>query len=319
MATSRPNQASSFTSRLHLISRPSDGGLGNQAKGFPHRREAMFQGPTLLPGILGDLWNGVKGAAQGVGDAMADGWHWFEDTFLNRFLSDTPDRATPGAPVDDTSDTAPLSYRAGLGQIGIARDGDPLQVVFPHSSAFSSWPWQVRGTASLRSAIQAMQDLRVGDSFQIGNFVGEGHYKDHPWTEECQGVATDGSYWYISSNNSSRQGIYKFAPGMALKDFFPTSRFGSGHLGAIDCYNDGTTTWIYAALEQPNQVLIVDTTFKDARTSQLKDKDRGDPPQGDFPWCAINPWNGWLYSSNFLDVSEVYAYDPKMTFATSQA
>ena len=30
------------------------------------------------------------------------------------------------------------------------------------------------------------------------------------WTEECQGITTDGNFWYVVSNNEDKRALYKF-------------------------------------------------------------------------------------------------------------
>jgi hypothetical protein len=136
------------------------------------------------------------------------------------------------------------------------------------------------------------------------------------WTEECQGVTTDGQCWFFSSNNKmddiNRQRIYKFTEDMEFLDFFPVGKFGCGHLGGIDFYKG----IIYAAMEQPSKVLLINSNLQSATEAKLNGKTTNSaPPQGkSFPWCAINPWNGYLYSSKFDNVSEIYGYDPKDNF-----
>lgn len=36
-------------------------------------------------------------------------------------------------------------------------------------------------------------------------------YSNHAWTEEFQGMCTDGTYWYIVSNASEKQRLYKLS------------------------------------------------------------------------------------------------------------
>jgi hypothetical protein len=38
----------------------------------------------------------------------------------------------------------------------------------------------------------------------------EGQFFNHDWTEECQGVTHDDSYWYLSSNHKGKQRVYRF-------------------------------------------------------------------------------------------------------------
>jgi hypothetical protein len=69
-----------------------------------------------------------------------------------------------------------------------------------------------------------------------------------------------------------------------------------------------------------HRVLELDAESLDVRGSTLlrppgtpgvDDPERSYPHRGgSFPWCAVNPWNGYLYTSNFNGVEDVYAYDP---------
>ena len=142
------------------------------------------------------------------------------------------------------------------------------------------------------------------------------------WTEECQGVTHDTRHWFFSSNRNPivgapRRGIHRLSSGLRERGFFGVDFTGHEHIGDID-HHDGR---IYAAMERPPGILWVDTAFSRHGRATLKDH-RGSVPSpqgGSLPWCAINPWNGWLYSSRFGDadqpaIGEVFAYDPDDDF-----
>jgi len=138
----------------------------------------------------------------------------------------------------------------------------------------------------------------------------EGKSENYDWTEECQGVTSDGQYWYFPSNNNSKRGIYKMGfKNFSFVDFFPTDGYGD-HIGDIDYYNG----WIYAPFEPTLQVLMITPDFQSSRMAHLQGADGGPPPQKEFPWCAINPWNSYLYSSDFYDVAQINSYDPNDNF-----
>jgi len=138
----------------------------------------------------------------------------------------------------------------------------------------------------------------------------EGKFYNKDWTEECQGVTHDDTHWYLSSNQAGKQRVYRFSLDNKVVSHVKLAGNGSGHLGDIDYY-DGR---IYCAMEQPVKIVIIDAPpFNGWWTAGLKGESGGSPPQGgSCPWCAINPWNGLLYSSTFGDDSpgenKLYAY-----------
>jgi outer membrane protein assembly factor BamB len=204
--------------------------------------------------------------------------------------------------------------------IGEPSPGKPIQSV-PHG--FRVFP----KSGSLRMTMHAMNSPEIGrwslkytDSFY-----------NHDWTEECQGLTTDGTNMFIVSNNDSHRAIHKFTMnwehiwdtvypyrdmvkvsvahkpgtkgGIAYKDI--------SHIGAPDYYKGK----IYVPVEGTKaRVWVLDTN--------LNSLDRFDlgayavPPQKlKMPWLAINPWNELLYSSISGDegvpVSRLYAYELK--------
>jgi hypothetical protein len=130
-----------------------------------------------------------------------------------------------------------------------------------------------------------------------------GVYENHAWTEECQGIATDGKYWYISSNNKERRALYKFTMGMELVKSTDVAKHGvvSAHIGGLD-YFDGK---LYVALEQPKQLLVIDTEFKNASLHQFSGND---PLGGTFAWCTIHPITGDLCTTKFDGASALFSY-----------
>jgi hypothetical protein len=199
-----------------------------------------------------------------------------------------------------------LSYRGSLKEIQEPRPGQPIPAF---RSDFQTAP------SSMRAAITSMAHPRVSEWSKAN----EGVFENEDWTEECQGVTSDGKFWYISSNNNGhwwfpggrKQRIYRFDRNMALMDQFDTYVAGSNHLGDIDYYQGR----IYAALEEPIQVLMVSTSdFSTWSRASLRGPTGGSAPQDHMSWCAINPWNGYLYSSQFDGVAEVFAYDPAHEF-----
>lgn len=185
-----------------------------------------------------------------------------------------------------------LTLRTNLSQIGIS----PMNTVrFPRD--FHSMP------RSLRLAVHAMQSPRVDEWMQLGDFEPD----TEMWTEECQCMITDGEYWYASSNNDDFRGVYKLS-----FDFHEIAKVElppelGNHPGAMDIY-DGR---LYVPVEGDRPRLwVLDLDLNPLEQCTLFGREGGEPPQDHMPWCAFNPWNGYLYSSEFASVTELYAYDP---------
>lgn len=167
--------------------------------------------------------------------------------------------------------------------------------------------------ASLLDLMKATQDPQVSRWRKTS----EESINNQDFTEENQGVTSDGRDWFFSSNKESRRGIYRFSNAMQEQDFFGINFTGHEHIGDIDFYKGR----IYAAMEQPAGILWLNTSFSSHGRDTLKARNGTTPsPQGNsLPWCAVNPWNGWLYSSKFGDsdkpaIDQVFAYNPADNF-----
>ena len=123
----------------------------------------------------------------------------------------------------------------------------------------------------------------------------EKQFSNKDWTEECQGVTHDDSHWYLSSNREGKQRVYSFSMNFDDKRYVDVEGNGSDHLGDIDYYQGR----IYCAMEGPIKILIIDAPpFSGYWQAELTEETMGVSPQVSCPWCAVNPWNGLLYSSN---------------------
>jgi len=133
-------------------------------------------------------------------------------------------------------------------------------------------------------------------------------FENLTWSEECQGLTTDGQYWYVCSNNEDYRAIYKFSLNFNQSLGSVELPTGSGnHVGDIDYY-DGK---IYIAVADPkSRVWVIDGNLNTLEVTDL------DPAVSFFMgWCAINPWNGYLYSSAGDGVHRIHVYDPAKQFA----
>lgn len=196
--------------------------------------------------------------------------------------------------------------------------GTTVQV--PHD--FHSWP------KSLKEMIHAMNPPLIEQWVQSYEHV----FENRRWSEECQGIASDGKSWFLVSNYNEIKALYKFSfdfkmlkatpPGGYSGDWDPRAFAGDLHLGALNYYDDK----IYVPLEPSACVWILDTDLNTLDVKPLEGTFKAeDRKQGDrMPWCAVNPWNKRLYSSKFGNspyydeeftlvdydpVSEVHCYD----------
>jgi len=195
-----------------------------------------------------------------------------------------------------------ISLKESLHQIDALRP-DALPLAVP--GALHSSPRSVRRLA----AAARPSDIA---SWVMGN---RREFANETWTEECQGLTTDGEFWYISSNNEDLRAIHKFDRHFRRLGgaTFP-SHLGN-HIGDID-YFEGT---IYAAIEPSRSVAMFDTSPHFIGSAQLQPGRLRELPQEKMPWCAIHPWNGLLYTSNDDDVRQIHAYDPRNNFAYAKS
>ncbi len=131
-----------------------------------------------------------------------------------------------------------------------------------------------------------------------------------------QGVATDGKYYYTSGSLTAF-GMTSLAKWDAetmellVKNDSPipseyVNNYGSDHVGGISYY-DGK---IYAAVENEAEDLPLIITY-DARSLKMVEVfelPNENLPDG-IPWCCVDGDNGYLYCSQFNEVSEILAFD----------
>lgn len=209
-----------------------------------------------------------------------------------------------------------VSLRNSFLKIGEPKPGKSIPAI---PSGFNSFP------DSLKAAIEAMQS----PSMESWSLVKMDELDNKVWTEECQGMTSDGNFWYVGSNSGKDsfdpetfefiehyRGVYKFK-----LDFIPVihrSFSEEGHVGP-PCVYDGK---VYIPIgDGKPRVWLLDTNLMDQGIYELGRN--GTTQNGNIPWCAINPWNGNLYSSIFGnnqgedddgDVDGLYVYDPDDNF-----
>jgi hypothetical protein len=159
-----------------------------------------------------------------------------------------------------------------------------------------------------------MTDPGVGQWLDVGiTFKSENTEDSH----EAQGVTTDGTNWYLSSNGSKRvvvfdqhwKRLFTVSPTSTVWDAMrnagqPRDDWGKGesqpHFGA-PCVHEGV---LYVPVQAPRGVWRLDT-----KTAEQHWLNPSELPEGNlFPWCAIHPVTGMLYTSNFDHPKVLRAY-----------
>ncbi|MEV0455827.1 hypothetical protein [Catellatospora methionotrophica] len=201
--------------------------------------------------------------------------------------------------------------RSADGRLGLyGKDGSD-QVKIRQTAAGSAW-WSAwsQFDGSLRSVASDPSTWAGTHSVSFSN---------EDWTEEAQGVTTDGTNWYVGSNNDDNRRVYKFGPDFPRGDdrvlgVLALPANAGSHLGPPVW--DPLRARIVVAVE-PSNVWVIDPASM--RTQFLGPLGADGPrPQGSsIPWVAVNPVDGLLYSSAFgrddqpiKSVNRVQVYDP---------
>lgn len=140
------------------------------------------------------------------------------------------------------------------------------------------------------------------------------HDREPGWSDECQGVTHDDRNWYIAQNKT----IWKFPVTYSLNEGVTSAkrtrgiwnidipRFlrdeGYNHFGHLDYY-DGH---LYVPLEGKLPCKIV--VFEPGMLNYVAEGNLDDKIQTHAPWCAVNPADGLLYTSNSDDNGGLFVY-----------
>ena len=165
-------------------------------------------------------------------------------------------------------------------------------------------------SSSLRHMMRAMSSPRLN----TWSPADETEFSNEVWTEECQGLTSIGQSWYIASNNDGRRAIYRFAFGSWDELGWISLPNGIGdHIGGLTSHKG----IIYVPTHGPTgpKVWILDADLVTLGVGDLSDKP-GVKDDGDISgWCAVNPWNGFYYTSGGHKRTRVHAYDPNDGFS----
>ena len=179
---------------------------------------------------------------------------------------------------------------------------------------------EVTGGFSGTNWSKTIQNCNINPNMKHWRLVGEKEYSED-WTEECQGVTTDGQYWYITSNDKrDRRAVYKYTIDMKFVAKFGLEGIKKQLNGDEEHFHVGDLTYykgnLYIPLENPQKLMILSTDFKTTKFFNLRDKKNTKPtPMGNtFAWCAIDPRTGLLYTSDFGgdgNLTNIYIYAKK--------
>jgi hypothetical protein len=162
--------------------------------------------------------------------------------------------------------------------------------------------------STLRALIQAMRSPGIGDWFHVRTSVIE----NKTWTEECQGIGSDGHHWFFPSNNESRRAVWRVAFDLGSASAVDVPPGAGSHVGSL-AVHQGT---IFVAMDDPApKVWMLDANLNTLDVVDLSPQPGIAEENGIMGWCAINPWNGWLYTSQGDNVTRLHAYDPANAFA----
>jgi len=215
----------------------------------------------------------------------------------------------------------------------LAGIGEPAKLPLGLWSSFGR-----RTPLSLRTAIDGMVDPGMGAWVEIGQALSIENTDD---SEEAQGIASDGSRWFVSSNGSKRVTIHRDSDGQVVDTIAPTldiiklmwtaagspgtgpfnpvlegfnigpydavldvNTFGqfNPHFGAL-CFFDGR---LFVPTQWPFGIWRINLQTHAQAWSHVVLPDN---ENNQFPWCAIHPVTGVLYTANYDTPQALRAYD----------
>ena len=200
-----------------------------------------------------------------------------------------PGDPTFGAPTAVTGTVT----RPGTPVRAVSRSRDLMDVFSTAADAtVLTAAWQpgdpaFRGPLGIPRMLTGLSDPQVSAWRKVGVAL---TWENHAGSVEGQGVATDGFFWYLVSNGSKR--LYQIGNDGREITSFPLDAAqtrSSSHAGAPG-FHDG---WLYVPVQNPHGVIKVRADFSASEWHPVAVSDDS------FPWCAVNPLNGRLYTSLF--------------------
>ncbi len=207
-----------------------------------------------------------------------------------------------------------LSLRAGL---RAARSAAAEQRVSLRHHLQTRWR-RDDGAPSLREAIAR---LMIDPEMHRWSLAAEGVFRNNEWHEHCQGVACDGTSWYISRDDVSvGRVLVKFSLDFKhqLARWNPATTLGE-HLGDPDVGYYGGAPCVFAPFEKTargtGRIAVLSPELELLAEGYLEGARGGPPPTGHkAPWVAFHPGNQLIYTSLFEVTQRLEAFDPARGF-----
>jgi len=157
-----------------------------------------------------------------------------------------------------------------------------------------------RGWWSVGTLVTGMTDPEIGRWAEVGTAF---YAENTAFSEEAQGITTDGGSWYLSSNGDKTVRKFDNAARQLGQFVVPPAARGN-HVGPASYY-DG---WLYIPIEGPTMVFKISTINFASSATELHP---ATVPKDSLPWCAVNPLNGRLYGapSEIPKGGKLFAYD----------
>lgn len=140
----------------------------------------------------------------------------------------------------------------------------------------------------------------------------------HNWTNDFQGITTDGKYWYLTNGSPGTKHVKlrKLSVNESLYsniDFTYNAPSKKNHFGDLDCYKNYLFIPVtYEDNKKKSEIWIMDKEeMKLIKTVQLFTDVNRSKGVENIGWCAFNPHDGRLYtSSNKVNEDRpVYSYE----------
>ncbi|MFF7181146.1 hypothetical protein [Streptomyces sp. NPDC008121] len=123
------------------------------------------------------------------------------------------------------------------------------------------------------------------------------------WTQQCNGICTDGQYWYAVSNSSRDRRVYKLSMDFRTVVASNAAPADYLHIGAPTF--DPVRKLLYVPVErdggEPCYVWTMTSALNSLTTLKLSGRTAGSrsPQKHKAPWVAYNPIDRLLYSSAY--------------------
>ncbi len=125
------------------------------------------------------------------------------------------------------------------------------------------------------------------------------------WTGRGQGVATDGTSWFVTQNDAA-PGVSRYSADFStLEARAEIPRTVAGHVGAVSVVGG----IVSIALENPEAVITFSTDLQQKSIVPIaRPMEQDGIPH--LAWCSVNPANGLLYTCDWNFANELVAYEP---------